>query len=36
LPLNAPPAPGATAVEVMLDADVDRVVDLYRKLLAQT
>ncbi|MDP3001161.1 MAG: nucleoside hydrolase [Bryobacterales bacterium] len=36
LPLNAPPAPGATAVEVMLDADVDRVVNLYRKLLTQT
>ncbi|MCX6638097.1 MAG: nucleoside hydrolase [Acidobacteria bacterium] len=36
VPLNAPPAPGATAVEVMWDPDVDRVVDLYRKLLAQT
>jgi len=36
LPVNAPSAPGATAVEVMLDPDVDRVVNLYRKLLAQT
>jgi len=35
-PLVSPPAPGATAVEVMLDADVDRVVSLYRKLLTQT
>jgi len=36
VPVNAPPAPGATAVEVMLDLSVERVVDLYRKLLAQT
>jgi len=36
VPVNAPPAPGATAVEVMLDLNVDRVVSLYRKLLVQT
>ena len=35
LPVDAPPAPRATPVEVMLDLDVAKVMNLYRELLTQ-